>query len=313
MRHLSAEVLTSAAGEATVITGNIQGLYTRRNKHKIDVLGDLARKSNAIVIALTETHLRKEVADAEVYIKGFHLIRQDRSQERVRGGVAIYLREDFVGEMKIISTGSTGVVEWLAVYLEKKKMVLGCMYRPPSCNQIDFRSALENLEKTLDELGSPSPIVLLCGDLNLPIIKWVEHGNIEGGSETMKIQAEMLKRFMRRLFLEQMVHVNTRQNNILDLVLTNNQDYIQEISVRDTALSDHRLLEIGVQPFQTIANQNRPNAVGNDLSRLNFRHKSVNWDQISAEYAEVPWYSVLQDLSVEEMYSSLCQKITEVC
>ena len=129
----------------------------------------------------------------------------------------------------------------------------------------------------------------------------------------MKMQAEMLKSFMRRLFLEQMVHVNTRQNNILDLVLTNNQEYIQEISVRDTALSDHRLLEIGVQPFQTIANQNRPNAFGNDLSRLNFRHKSVNWDQISAEYAEVPWYSVLQDLSVEEMYSSLCQKITEVC
>ena len=122
------------SGEATVLTANIEGLYTRRNKHKVDLLHWLAKEKDTIMVALTETHLRSEICDAEVQMTGFHLIRQDRTEGFLRGGVAIYLREDLLGDMSIISSGSNDVVEWLVIYLESKRMVFGCLYRPPSCH-----------------------------------------------------------------------------------------------------------------------------------------------------------------------------------
>ena len=119
-------------GEATVLTANIEGLYTRKNKQKVNLLHGLAKEENTILVALTETHLRRDICDAEIQMKGFHLLKQDGTEGFLKGGVAMYLREDLVGDMTTISSGSNDVVEWLIIYLERKNMVLGCLYRPPS-------------------------------------------------------------------------------------------------------------------------------------------------------------------------------------
>ena len=63
------------------------------------------------MLGLTETHLNKGIYDAEVQMNGFHLIRQDRTEGYLKGGVAIYLRDDLVGDMKIVSSGSNNIVE----------------------------------------------------------------------------------------------------------------------------------------------------------------------------------------------------------
>ena len=307
-------MLNPSPGEATILTGNIEGLYTRRNKHKVDVLGEMARQNNSVMIALTETHLRKEIEDAEVSIPGFQLIRQDRTDGFSKGGVAIYLKENLTGEMKVLSSGSNDVVEWLIVFLENKRIAYGCVYRPPSCHQSKFKEALDNIERSIGSIGDPSPTVLICGDFNLPIIKWQEHGQISGGCEATKVQARMLKDFMSRNFLSQMVLENTRQGNILDLILTNDPSYINEILVRDTSLSDHRLIEIVVQPEETHGEQSNCPAVDkNELAGLNFYNESVNWDQINTDLQNIDWQTSYQLLPVDEMYSMFCSELTKVC
>ena len=52
------------SGEATVLTANIEGLYTWKNKQKVDLLHGLAKEKNTIMLALTATHLRSEICYA---------------------------------------------------------------------------------------------------------------------------------------------------------------------------------------------------------------------------------------------------------
>ena len=187
-------------------------------------------------------------------MKGFYLLRQDRTEGFLKGGVAMYLREDLVGDMTTISSGSNDVVEWLIIYLERKNMVFGCLYRPPSCQGNKFQEALKSVNDAIDKLGCPSPTIVICGDFNLPIIQWENNSQILGGSLNVQAQAIMLNEFMNNQFYEQMVQENTRQSNILDLVLTNNPDMINSIGVRDTVLSDHRLLDVNLYYDQASTN-----------------------------------------------------------
>ena len=49
---------------------------------------------------------------------------------------------------------------------------------------------------------------------------------------------------MDDFFLKQHIQAATRQSNILDLFLTNNDAMILDIAVEDTKLSDHRIIEV---------------------------------------------------------------------
>ena len=60
----------------------------------------------------------------------------------------------------------------------------------------------------------------------------------------MQMQATLLMQLMDKFFLEQLITEDTRKNNILDLLLTNNIEAINNIEINDTSLSDHRLIMI---------------------------------------------------------------------
>ena len=55
--------------------------------YKVDILREKAIEENAVMIALVETHLRKEIVDAEMKINGYQLFRADRKEGVMKGGV----------------------------------------------------------------------------------------------------------------------------------------------------------------------------------------------------------------------------------
>ena len=66
-------------------------------------------------MALTETWLAGHT-DAELYIDGYTLFRQDRKRfgnrkGRNSGGVAVYMRKDIAADMETILGYSNGVIE----------------------------------------------------------------------------------------------------------------------------------------------------------------------------------------------------------
>ena len=57
---------------------------------KIEEFCEIAKKSRAAVISITESKLDKSVLDAAIYIEGYDLLRSDR--DRHGGGVACYIK-----------------------------------------------------------------------------------------------------------------------------------------------------------------------------------------------------------------------------
>ncbi|KAK4328660.1 hypothetical protein Pmani_000968 [Petrolisthes manimaculis] len=77
----------------TVMMGNIQGLYPKTHINKVPFLKELAEQEDPMIIALTETHLKSEMKEAEINIINYTPFRVDR-ETRSHGGVIIYVRND---------------------------------------------------------------------------------------------------------------------------------------------------------------------------------------------------------------------------
>ena len=76
------------------------------------MLGEIAAEMNAGVIMLTESHLNKDIIDAEVKISGFDIYRTDRINFK-NGGVAIFIRTELNLGVKTLLSLSHNKIEVL--------------------------------------------------------------------------------------------------------------------------------------------------------------------------------------------------------
>ena len=107
---------------------------------KIDELREIARKTRATVIGITESKLDGSVLDWEINIDGYELVRSDRN--RHGGGVACYIRSDISFNVRGDFSSEIENI-FLDILLPKTKPILiGILYRPP--DQSKFLDNLSN-------------------------------------------------------------------------------------------------------------------------------------------------------------------------
>ena len=114
----------------------------------------------------------------------------------------------------IILTPKNCIIKLLA------EIPLGVFYRPPNSDL----KPLQDIQNALDAINSNN--IVLLGDFNLSDLDWSHH--------------TLLLDIVQDNFLHQLVQEPTRNQNILDLVLTNNVDLINNIAVGEP-FSDHNL------------------------------------------------------------------------
>ena len=230
---------------------NIRGLWLQSNRNKVKYLRDTAIQSNAPFIALTETHLKPEILDAEVKIEGWSLYRSDRGPGKSHGGVAIYLRNDLIGQL--VAVHSNSQCETLVVKVKTLNLLLMCVYRPPDSTVENFGESMKICQKSIDDVTEKDTKVkdiLILGDFNLPCISWpsgkIYQKEVAQKSREKK-QAENLVNFVENNFLENYIKTATRGKNTLDLAFTNNHLLIggYETTV-NKKLSDHFLLTVAL-------------------------------------------------------------------
>ena len=203
--------------------------YPRKYKHKVDLLREMVAETKSYAKALTESHLRQEILHAEVHIPGFTMFRADRTEGTAGGGVIVYTKDTLQGEVKLLSSGSNGIVECVVLHLVHLNIILSYIYRPLSCCTSKFQEAMERVRENIENLGPPIPSILIYGDFNIPNIKWKQQALVTGGTTKSQSQAKLLKEIMSTSFLEQLISEEIRQNNILDLVLTNKTDIVNNV------------------------------------------------------------------------------------
>ena len=231
-----------------ILSANIQGLCPAKGKFKLRIIGEEATEKNLGLICLTETHLCTDHLDAEVNIRGYIHFRSDRPGNSKRGGVIVYLKEELDAGTKVLTSGSVGHIEYLLLHIPFINITVLAMYRPPGSELSNFEATIRNVETCLTENDLDMSTLIFTGDLNLPIISW-EEPDIQGGSVADQRQAAMLLSFLENYFLMQEVRQPTRGSNILDIFSTNNHEFVANISVEDTQISDHRLIYISTNIY----------------------------------------------------------------
>ena len=117
------------------------------------------------LLALSETRLDSSISDGLVKIRGYDIVRKDRS--RTGGGVCIYLRSTI--NFKIRNDLVPDDIEAICVEISKpnsRNFIVASVYRPPSSAQ-EFFLAFEKTIKMIDDEDKEFHIL---GDLNCNIL-----------------------------------------------------------------------------------------------------------------------------------------------
>jgi len=208
-------------------------------------------------IAITETWLSDNIFDNEILPTNYTIYRNDRGSRG--GGVLLAVRDNIASKVLPSPTN----IEMLTVEVELSQTLILCVvYLPPNPNV----SLIQSLSSHLCQFDQSCNVVIL-GDFNLPDIVW----------DTLCGSTIAAEAFCDTCFennLSQLISCSTHiHGNTLDLILTNNDDLIDNISVSDTInipiKSDHYAITFELSSFQPQPTENISQYVY-DFSKADF-------------------------------------------
>ena len=279
-----------------IMTQNMDRLVTKNSKEKVDLLKEYVKEDNIILMNLTETWLDSTIKDV-VEIEGYNLFRGDR-KNRGGGGAAIYVHDKI--EASQICEMSNGICDMVAVKIPDIQTINIVVYRPPDTTSQEFNPVLNEIQKIFQNLEKPEPTIILSGDLNFPFVKWKrlsdnscswEYKTHTNATSDEKQQFEKLLEICNNQFMLQMIEEPTREGNTLDLVFTNEINMVTMIEVNKSNYSDHNIIEVSTN-FSTTENDSTmetENTNDNILRSLNFRAKTVKWENIIGMMEDTDW------------------------
>lgn len=217
----------------------------RSIRNKSDEFSSLVDMSRPTVVLGSESWLDAEVADDEVFPRGFACYRKDRN--RFGGGVFI-LVDAAVCSREIDIKCSQSEMLWVEILLENGRSLSVCsFYRPPGSKV----NVLGELADAIDTVSTD--YLFIGGDFNLPEINWT----LADPSSSACSQSSKEMFTICRLFeLTQLVLEPTRATNVLDLLFTNTPESARSTVVLP-GISDHQavLCDINLQ-YVRVANGN---------------------------------------------------------
>ena len=299
-----------------ILSANIRGLSPKKGKFKIPMMSEKARNENIGIITLTESHLHEDFIEGEIQIEGFENFRADRTRGIKKGGIICYVRRDLLPGILTLETGSVGNIEFLVLYIEVLNLILINIYRPPNSKSSDFQAVMHKIRQINQMKLRPTPRIALTGDLNFPSLNW-ELNNIEACTTETRDQAQVLVSFLEENFLEQLVNLPTRNNNILDIFAINDCDFVSNVEVENTdnQTSDHRLVKIITRIPSPTMHSPDINETSNSsvLNSLNFWSSDIDWNSIRSHLLNHDWDDYSRVTDIDKKLEMLVKIIEDVC
>jgi hypothetical protein len=273
--------------EIKILFGNIQSIMP-----KMDELLSIAKHSKYDIIALNETWLDMNGKHliAEISIPNYKMFYVDKPTPTKRGGGSIMYVRDYLNPI-IKRTTATNTSEIIHLEIQPQhgtiiKIVL--IYRkttiPAALDDI-FYSQLEDIVTTNHE-------TVIMGDFNLPNIDWTTLQAPAPGNKLLN--------FVNDNNLRQHVLQATRQQNILDLVISTEIDLIQNVCILDK-LGDHQMIEFEIKCL----------ARTTEINRYNYDFRRANFDALCDEVDNHDFEELFENRNAEECFILLKNKILE--
>ena len=249
----------------SVLTVNIQSV---NSAHHLAQLSHQLNLHRPHVVLIQETWLDKSTES--VNIPGYtEVSRRDRSDGPNRGGILILQRDDFNGLVKICNC-ETEERSWHFLRLGVETILLASWYRPGASEHDGF----VNLHRQVGQYFQVLSGVFLAGDLNVHHRKWLRFSN---GNTTI---GDDLKSVCEFYGLFQLVREPTREDYLLDLVLTNISPCTVSVL---PAIADHKsvLTKLPV-----------PEVLEVSIKREVWILAKANWKSLSNELLDYDWKKI---------------------
>ena len=184
--------------------------------NKMSSFQSFVYSSSLKIIAITETWLSDYVLNNELLPSNFNITRTDRA---TRGGGVMLAIHDSIPYCVISSPSN---LEVLTVKLELKTPITLCVVYIPPLSAPSYHS---DLLSYFDFLLTPNGKTVILGDFNFPDINWE---TLSGTSPHSNYFCDLIYKFNLNQFVSHPTHV---KGNILDIVLSNDPDLIQNLTV----------------------------------------------------------------------------------
>ena len=120
-------------------------------------------------------------------------------------------------------------MHWCDVKIENENTLIGICYRCPSSNKLSDEALFELISKASCDK------IMLLGDFNFSELDWKKPETLDDSHSFLKC--------INDNFLVQHVDEPTRENNILDLVFTSEENMIENLYVGEHfGTSDHQII-----------------------------------------------------------------------
>ena len=297
---------------------NARGLVTRNTRETLQNLQDDIGEEKYLIVSVVETWFGEDDSDEGVSLEGFNIYRADRKEKIDEGGAVIYVNDAL--EAQKISEINQNNCEMVAVKIPEMNLVVITVYRPPSATNNDFEVIIKEIDTLIRKLEKPEPNILINGDFNFSFIEWERIGGMGCGPK-MKVDAKVPKNAREQYeLLEtlcggmlQVIDKPTRENNILELIYTNEIEMISEIETYKAKLSDHNKIIIHTE-YEIKEKKNEGKKKEEEgLRALNIRSKNVNWKDLLQELENTNWTEECREYDSIESTDIFYKILTKRC
>ena len=128
--------------------------------------------------------------------------------------------------------------------------LIGNVYRNHCNSKEDFINSIQYTFSDIDKFDFDD--ILITGDFNLPLIKWDQPCNISPEDRFIELLSDY---YFTQMILKPTRHRLNQSSNILDLVITNDDNWVSNIEfLPPLGKSDHNvlLLTLSVAPTENI-------------------------------------------------------------
>lgn len=254
--------------------------------------------TNPDIIGVTESWSTSAVLDSELALGGYDLFRKDRPVDREGGGVLLYVKNELHAIQHMPAADFPEQVWSYFLDTNNVKCYIGVCYRTPTADIYSSQNH-DLLQDVIRELGSTKKHFMLMGDCNYRFLSWPPY---EDNNDISRAAGEFCE-CLDDNFFTQHVTIPTRNDAILDLVITDEPDMIYDlIDLGPFPGSDHNALSWKLQVKTT----------HDFVHKKFFDYRKADLGAIKRELQAVDWQKVFYNQSVEQSWLILKEKISNL-
>ena len=279
-----------------IVFWNIRSLLNKIDSVRLEI-----ENIKPDVFNINESWLHEDIGNDFVSIKGYTILRSDRSVRdngitKRGGGLCTYVRDDITCEEQTDFTMSNGHIELHVIKYNlpyTRDIYIVNVYRPPSG---DIDTFITNLSSCIENVLSQRCDVFIGGDFNIDLRR--PNSNL----------SKKLNKFLKLNQLKQLVNEITRPDSkaLLDLIITN-CDIVSGCGTLDINISDH--LPIFIIRKRIKVNRTKISFTGRTYKKLTQENVQIlldryNWTNFANNDIDTCWNIMFAIFS--EILDELC-------